>query len=135
MTNKTKGFWLAILAAALVFGMMVVGCSSGGGGGGVKGTSWQRKYTSAGYADETYTIKFTTGKNMTYTHTGWSSTTKNGPKTNYNKTDNGTYVYSSEHNEGVITCSVFSGGEAVFSIEGNKLTTVSRSQSFVYTKN
>jgi len=102
---------------------------SGDSGKGLKGTSWSRKATSSTF-DFTYTIKFTTNDEVMYIQKGWGMVGKE--KKDYNETKNGTYVYYPEIQEGWINCSVFSGGKLVFSISGNKLS--SMTADVVYTK-
>ena len=118
-----------LLTMTTVMSLGFLSCGDDNVGSSLKGTSWSRRATSSTF-DFTYTIKFTTKDEMTYTQKGWGMVgTK---KENFDETKKGTYVYYPEIQEGWINCSVFSGGKLVFSISGNKLS--SMTGSTVYTK-
>jgi hypothetical protein len=112
---------VGILALALVLGMTVVGCGEDpAGGSGLSGTSWSRNTSqsgSYGYSF-TYTIRFTSGTEMSHTQKGWGMI--NGKKTNYNTTTNGTYTYYPEIKEGWINCSALTN-PYTFYIDGDQM--------------
>ena len=123
--------YLTMVAVAILGVFLFTSCSDDDNDvkKGLKGTSWSRQGTSSTF-DFTYTIKFTTNDEATYTQKGWGMV--GGKKQNINDTKNCTYVYYPEIQEGWINSSVFSGGKLVFVISGNKLS--SQTGSSVFTK-
>ena len=95
--------------------------------GNLSGTTWVRQVSDKSSVlerNETFTIKFTSKKEGTFSHTGsskvYSYSDKKWKTTNYNDNDKFTYLYADEIKDGYWEYA--SGNKVIFSISSDNQT-------------